>query len=86
MKVEPLEAGKGMSLWMLLREVLFHASIFSRLTKVFREALTRGVVAGYPILDVKVTVFDGSYHEVDSSEAAFKIAGSLAFQDAAKHG
>ncbi|HEX7085562.1 MAG TPA: elongation factor G [Vicinamibacterales bacterium] len=49
-----------------------------------REALTRGVLAGYPIDDVKVELYDGSYHEVDSSEMAFKIAGSMAFQDAAK--
>jgi len=48
------------------------------------EALTRGVVAGYPLLNVKATVFDGSYHEVDSNEAAFKIAASMAFKDAAK--
>jgi elongation factor G len=49
-----------------------------------REALTRGVLAGYPVDDVKVELYDGSYHEVDSSEMAFKIAGSMAFQDAAK--
>src|SRR5262245_7695106 len=49
-----------------------------------KEALTRGVLAGYPIDDVKVELYDGSYHEVDSSEMAFKIAGSMAFQDAAK--
>jgi elongation factor G len=49
-----------------------------------REALTRGVLAGYPIDDVKVDLYDGSYHQVDSSEMAFKIAGSMAFQDAAK--
>jgi elongation factor G len=49
-----------------------------------KEALTRGVLAGYPIDDVKVVLYDGSYHDVDSSEMAFKIAGSMAFQDAAK--
>src|SRR5690349_9135896 len=49
-----------------------------------KEALTRGVLAGYPIDDVKVELYDGSYHDVDSSEMAFKIAGSMAFQDAAK--
>jgi elongation factor G len=49
-----------------------------------REALTRGILAGYPIDDVRIEVFDGSYHDVDSSEMAFKVAGSLAFQDAAK--
>ena len=49
-----------------------------------KEALTRGVLAGYPIDDVRIELFDGSYHDVDSSEMAFKIAGSMAFQDAAK--
>jgi elongation factor G len=49
-----------------------------------QEALTRGVLAGYPVDDVRVELYDGSYHEVDSSEMAFKIAGSMAFQDAAK--
>jgi elongation factor G len=49
-----------------------------------KEALTRGVLAGYPIDDVRITLYDGSYHDVDSSEMAFKIAGSMAFQDAAK--
>jgi elongation factor G len=48
------------------------------------EALTRGVLAGYPVDDVRVELYGGSFHEVDSSEMAFKIAGSMAFQDAAK--
>ncbi|MCY3804770.1 MAG: elongation factor G [Candidatus Saccharibacteria bacterium] len=48
------------------------------------EAMNRGVVAGYPMVDIKVTVYDGSYHDVDSSELAFKIAASIAFQEAAK--
>ena len=49
-----------------------------------KEALTRGVIAGYPIDDVRIELYDGSFHDVDSSEMAFKIAGSMAFQDAAK--
>jgi elongation factor G len=49
-----------------------------------KEALTRGILAGYPVDDVKIELYDGSFHDVDSSEMAFKIAGSLAFQDAAK--
>jgi elongation factor G len=49
-----------------------------------REALARGVLAGYPAVDIRVGLYDGSYHEVDSSEMAFKLAGSIAFQDAAK--
>ncbi len=50
-----------------------------------KEAMSTGVLAGYPIDDVSVTLYDGSFHDVDSSEVAFKIAGSLAFKDAAKH-
>jgi len=49
-----------------------------------REALERGIMAGYPVVDVKVRLWDGSYHDVDSNEMAFKIAGSMAFQEAAK--
>ena len=49
-----------------------------------RSAMERGILAGYPMVDVKVRLYDGSYHDVDSSEMAFKIAGSMAFQDAAK--
>lgn len=52
--------------------------------KGIREALDSGVLAGYPVVDIKVTLFDGSYHDVDSSEMAFKIAGSMAFKDGAK--
>jgi elongation factor G len=49
-----------------------------------KEALLRGIMAGYPVVDVRVKLYDGTYHDVDSSEMAFKIAGSMAFQDAAK--
>jgi elongation factor G len=52
--------------------------------KGIQEALTKGVIAGYPVVDLRVELYDGSYHSVDSSEMAFKIAGSLAFQNAAK--
>ena len=52
--------------------------------KGLQEAMTGGMIAGYPVVDVKATLFDGSYHEVDSSEAAFKVAASLALKDAAK--
>jgi elongation factor G len=52
--------------------------------KGIKEAVSRGILAGYPVVDVKATVYDGSYHEVDSSEVAFKMAGSFAFQEACK--
>ena len=52
--------------------------------KGMEEALQNGVVAGYPMVDIKVTLFDGSYHDVDSNEMAFKIAGSMAFKEAAQ--
>ena len=54
------------------------------INKGVQEQATNGVLAGYPVQDVKVTVFDGSFHEVDSSEIAFKIAGAMAMRDAAK--
>jgi elongation factor G len=49
--------------------------------KGIQEQMANGVLAGYPVVDIKVTLFDGSYHDVDSSEAAFKIAGSMAFKE-----
>ena len=49
--------------------------------KGIKEAVETGVIAGYPVVDVKVTLFDGSYHDVDSNEMAFKIAGSIGFKD-----
>jgi len=52
--------------------------------KGIQEAMTRGVVAGYPMVDIKVELYDGSYHDVDSNEMAFKIAGSMCFQKGAK--
>jgi elongation factor G len=54
----------------------------SAIEKGVREAMTSGVLAGYPVVDVGVTIFDGSYHDVDSSEIAFKIAGSMAVKEA----
>ena len=54
--------------------------------KGVREAMVSGVVAGYPVVDVEVTIYDGSYHDVDSSEMAFKVAGSMAFREASKNG
>src|SRR5574344_1028915 len=81
-KVEPNESGKGYE--------FINAVVGGSIPKEFipavdagiRGALNAGVVAGFPVVDVKVTLYDGSYHEVDSSEMAFKIAGSMAFKEA----
>ena len=63
------------------RVVLFPANISLLLTRVLWRQLDNGVLAGFPVVDVKVTLIDGSYHEVDSSEMAFKIAGSMGFKE-----
>ena len=64
--------------------VLFRRNTFEPANQGIQGAMQSGVLAGYPVVDVKVTLYDGSYHEVDSSEMAFKIAGSMAFKDASK--
>jgi elongation factor G len=69
---------------MPLSAVLFRRNTFPQLKPGVKGAMQAGVLAGYPVVDVKVTLYDGSYHEVDSSEMAFKIAGSMAFKDAMK--
>ena len=66
--------------------VLFLRNTSRQLMLVFRRHANAGVLGGYPVLDIKVTLYDGSYHEVDSSEMAFKIAGSMAFKDAMQKG
>ena len=84
LSVKPLERGKGFEFVNAIKGGSVPQEFFKPIEKGVEEALTRGVVAGYRLTDVEVTLFDGSYHEVDSSEAAFKIAGSMAFQEAAK--
>ncbi|MDD4900508.1 MAG: elongation factor G [Patescibacteria group bacterium] len=85
LRVEPNETGKGFEFIDEVKGGVIPREFIPAIEKGVKEALSRGILAGYPIVDVKAAVFDGSFHEVDSSEAAFKIAGSLAFQDAAKH-
>jgi len=84
LKIEPLPAGGGFEFVDEVKGGVIPREYIPAIEKGVREATERGVLAGYPLIDVKVAVFDGSYHEVDSSEAAFKIAGSMAFQDAAR--
>ena len=84
LRLEPQEAGKG---YEFCNEVVGGAipkEFIKPVEDGVKQAMESGVVAGYPVVDVKVTVFDGSFHEVDSSEAAFKVAGSMAFKNAAE--
>ncbi len=83
-RIEKLPPGSGVEFEEEVKGGTVPREYFNPIEKGVREAADRGVMAGYPLLDVKVVLYDGSYHEVDSSEAAFKIAGSMAFQDAAK--
>ena len=83
-KVEPLGKGTGFEFIDEIRGGVIPREYIPAVEKGIREALERGVLAGYPVVDVKVSLYDGSYHEVDSSESAFKIAGSMALQEAAK--
>ena len=82
--VEPNEQGKGYEFIDAVKGGVIPREYIPAANKGIKEAMEKGVVAGYPLVDVKVTLFDGSFHEVDSSEAAFKIAGSIALQDACK--
>ncbi len=82
--VEPQEAGKGFEFVDEVRGGVIPREFIPAIEKGIKESLTRGIQAGYPVVDIKVTVTDGSYHEVDSSEMAFKMAGSMAFQAACK--
>ncbi|MEK7655668.1 MAG: elongation factor G [Patescibacteria group bacterium] len=84
LRVEPQERGKGYEFVEEIKGGVIPREYIQPINKGVQEAMTRGVIAGYPLIDVKVTVFDGSYHEVDSSEAAFKMAASYAFQEACK--
>jgi len=83
-KVEPQEQGQGFEFIDKIKGGTIPQEYIPAVEKGVKEALDKGILAGYPMVDVKVTLYDGSYHDVDSSEAAFKIAGSLALQDATK--
>jgi elongation factor G len=83
-KVEPLERGKGFEFINAIRSGVIPDNFIPAVEKGIRETIEKGVIAGYPVTDVKVTLFDGSFHEVDSSDLAFKIAAEIAFKDAVK--
>ena len=82
--MEPQEAGAGYEFENAIVGGVVPKEYIPSIDKGIQEALESGVIAGYPVVDVKVKLVDGSYHEVDSSEAAFKIAGSMAIKDALK--
>ncbi len=84
LRIEKNEKGKGFEFFEEIKGGSIPKEFISPIEKGAREASMRGVLAGYLMIDIKVTVFDGSYHDVDSSEAAFKIAASMAFQDGCK--
>jgi elongation factor G len=84
LRVAPAEQGGGFAFVNEIKGGVIPQEFIPAVQKGVVEAMQRGVVAGYPLVDITATLFDGSYHEVDSSEAAFKIAGSMAFQEAAK--
>ena len=84
LEVEPVERGKGFVFEEAITKGVIPKDFIPAIEAGVREALDFGIIAGYPVVDVKVRVYDGSYHEVDSSEMAFKIAASMAFQEAAK--
>ena len=82
LEIEPLEAGKGYEFVNKIVGGVIPKEYIPAVDAGVKEALESGVMAGYPVIDVRVTLFDGSYHEVDSSEMAFKIAGSMAAKQA----
>jgi elongation factor G len=84
LKIEPLPAGKGYEFKNGIVGGVVPKEYIPAVDKGVREQVANGVLAGYPVVDVRVTIFDGSYHDVDSSEIAFKIAGSIAFKEGAK--
>ena len=82
-RIEPQEAAAGYEFENAIAGGVVPKEYIGAVDKGVREQMENGVVAGYPVVDVKVTLYDGSYHDVDSSEIAFKIAGSMAFRDGA---
>ena len=84
LRLEPMEAGKGFEFANEVVGGVIPKEFINPIQAGVEAAMEDGVVAGYPMVDIKVTVYDGSYHDVDSSEMAFKVAGSMAFKEGAK--
>lgn len=86
LEVEPLEKGGGFEFVNKIVGGAVPKEYIGPVEQGVKDAMANGVIAGYPVVDLRVTISDGSYHEVDSSEMAFKIAGSMALQEAVKNG
>jgi elongation factor G len=84
LKIEPLPAGRGYEFVNGVAGNVVPREYIAAVDQGVREQLANGVIAGYPVVDVKVTIYDAAHHEVDSSELAFKIAGSMAFKEATR--
>jgi elongation factor G len=84
LKIEPRELGSGYLFENELVGGVIPKEFLPAIDKGIQEQMENGIIAGFPVVDVKVSLFDGSYHEVDSNEMAFKIAGSMAFRDGAE--
>jgi len=84
LKIEPQEAGKGYEFVNGIVGGVVPREYIPAVDKGIQEQMKNGVIAGYPVVDVKVTLYDGSYHDVDSNEMAFKIAGSMGFKEGAR--
>ena len=84
LQIEPIESGTGFEFVNKISGGTIPREFIPSVEKGVKDALTKGIIAGYPIVDVKVTLYDGSYHDVDSSDVAFQIAGAMAFKDGCK--
>ena len=84
LKIEPLEAGKGFEFVNKIVGGTVPKEYIAPVEAGIKEAMAGGVIAGYPVIDLRATLFDGSYHDVDSSEVAFKIAASMGFKEAVR--
>jgi elongation factor G len=84
LRVEPNEPGKGFEFLNQIKGGVIPKDYIEPINQAVQESLEAGVLAGYPLVDIKVTLFDGSYHDFDSNEMAFRIAGSMALKDAAR--
>lgn len=84
LRIEPNEPGKGYEFVNEIKDGVVPKGYVKPIDQGVRDAMELGILAGFPLIDVKVTLFDGSYHEVDSNDMAFKFAGSIAFKEAAR--